>query len=393
MPLDERKLIARRAAMELPANGVVNLGIGMPEGVASVANEEKILSYITLTAEPGVIGGVPASGLNFGAAVNTDAIIDQNQQFDFYDGGGLDLAVLGMAECDAEGNVNVSRFGAQARRRRRLHQHQPERARGGLHRHLHRRRARRSRSRTAGCASCRRAGRSKFVAAVEQITFNGAYAAERGQPVLYVTERCVFRRTPRGPGADRGGAGHRHRARHPGAHGLSARSSTRPELMDRRIFQPTLRWASTGLCSTSISSAAISFDRRRATPCSSISRACGCARPRTSTISRSAVEGRCRDIGHRVPVVVNYDHFRIDPELVDAYAAMVRHMEDDLLHRGHPLHRQRLPARSSSATRWSGPGVKPHLFETAGLDRSGGCGADSFRRTKFDRFSRAIRRT
>ena len=249
LELSVRKVIARRAAMELRPNAVVNLGIGIPEGIASVAAEEHVLSYIILTAEPGVIGGMPTGGGDFGSAINGDAILEQPAQFDFYDGGGLDAAFLGMAQADARGNVNVSRFG-------------PKLAGSGGFINISQN-AKKVVFLGTFLAPCRtevvdgrtrrhrRGGRAEVP---RQMSSSAPSAASTppppGQPVLYVTERCVFRLTPDGlelieiaPGIDleKGRPGpcrlhpdHRRRAETDGreaiprrAHGSQGRSADR----------------------------------------------------------------------------------------------------------------------------------------------------------------------
>lgn len=191
-PLDERKVCGRRSAMELHKNYVINLGVGMPDSVANVAAEEGISDNIYLSVESGPTGGVPIGGVVFGASINPDSVIPTAEQFDAYNGGSLDMAILGLAEVDKQGNVNVSKFGARVT------------GPGGfinitqctkkiIFMGTFTASKLEEKIRDKKLIIEKEGEKKKFVDRVQQITFSAEQAIKNNQEILYVTERCVFK--------------------------------------------------------------------------------------------------------------------------------------------------------------------------------------------------------
>jgi len=190
-PFDVRKVIARRAAMELEPGAIVNVGFGVPDGVMAVAREQGFADRVTTTIEHGQFGGTPAAGLDFGAVHNPEAILETGKMFDLYHGRGVDQTFLGFLQIDRQGNVNVSKLGdrivgvggfidiSQKARKLVFCGTLAVRAKSEI--------------RSAGDLRYLQHGKPKIVEEVAQVTFSGGYATRAGLEVLYVTESAVFR--------------------------------------------------------------------------------------------------------------------------------------------------------------------------------------------------------
>jgi propionate CoA-transferase len=360
MELDERKIIARRAAFELPLNGAINLGVGAPDGVASVASEEQVTPFLTMTTEAGAIGGVLAGGSNFGSSANADSVIDQNQMFDFYHGGGLDLTCLGVAEVDEEGNVNTSKFGGKLNgcggfidisQNSRAVVFAGTFTAGGLEVAVE-----------DGKLRIVKEGRArKFVKAVEQVTFSGKYAASKSQPVIYVTERCVFHLTSGGlelievaPGIDIERDILAHMDFKPIIH--------KPVPMDPRIFRDEPMELMEEITNLKLCER-VSYHSYRNILFLNLE---GWSVRKKSDVAdlQQVLVDACVKAGRRVNAVVNHDGCRIAEDLYDDYADMIEYMMK---------HYYKTTARYSTSSfmrlkmqeALKKRGLQPHIFESA----------------------------
>jgi propionate CoA-transferase len=324
LDLNGRTVIARRAAMGLSADDIVNVGLGLPELVGRVAGEEDVQDLVTFTIDTGVIGGVPMSGFDFGAAVNREALVDHASSFDFIDGGGLDTAFLGVAQCDELGNVNVSRFGdrlAGCGGAINLTQ-RTERVvflttftSGGLEVSI-----------SNGSLEIVNEGRfGKFIDRVGQITFAASTAIARGQNIKYITERCVFKLgrdglvlTEVAPGVDVERDILSLLPFTPGVENL--------RLMDPAVFAQERMNLRNRMLQLHIHDR-LTYDRSRNTVFMDYSGLHVRTAEDVSEI-RDAVDALLGPLDTRVKSVVNYDRFRLDESAVDAYADAVKYVQD-----------------------------------------------------------------
>jgi acetate CoA-transferase len=197
LPLSQRKVVARRCLMEIKPGFVGNVGVGIADGIGTVAQEEGVSEEFTLTVETGPIGGATAQGIFFGATINLQALLDMPAQFDFYHGGGLDVCFLSFAEIDKKGNVNVHKFNNKimgtggfidiCQNTKKVVFCGTLRA-GSLKESI-----------VDGKLVIEQEGKfKKLIDTISEITFNGEEALKNGQEVIYITERAVFQLTSNG---------------------------------------------------------------------------------------------------------------------------------------------------------------------------------------------------